>query len=116
MTPILSTQLYIGPWHLVRHVATEPAYQLINGFEALLTLKPDHVVLHINDLLWQGHGNDTPAGNVVRYPIDIGALKQEYEQVVVIQRTFDLEMASVWQRNKPGCMITRCSVSLFQKR
>jgi hypothetical protein len=91
-------QLYISPLHIVRYIAPEPDYQLTNGYEATLSSKPDYVVLHINDILWQGHGNDTPVGDVVRYPLDKKILESEYEQVFTVRRAFDVEMASVWRR------------------
>jgi len=91
-------QLYVSPWHIVRAAAPEPAFELINGYVEAPELSPDYIVVHINDLLWQGHGADTPLGNVVRYPVDRAMLEQDFEQVYVVRRAFDLEVASIWQR------------------
>jgi 4-amino-4-deoxy-L-arabinose transferase-like glycosyltransferase len=91
-------QLYISPWHIVRYIAPDPSYLLTNGSEETLINKPDYVVMHINDLLSQGHGMETPEGDVVRYPFDYEALVREYEQVFAVRRAFDLEVASVWRR------------------
>jgi hypothetical protein len=91
-------QLYLSPRHLIHHFAPAPAYQITNGFESSLSSKPDFVVLHINDLLWQGHGSDTPVGDVVRYPFDPEILKHEFKQVFAVRRAFDLEVASVWRK------------------
>jgi hypothetical protein len=90
--------LYISPWHIVRYIAPDPSYLLTNGSEETLINKPDYVVMHINDLLSQGHGMETPEGDVVRYPFDYEALVREYEQVFAVRRAFDLEVASVWRR------------------
>jgi 4-amino-4-deoxy-L-arabinose transferase-like glycosyltransferase len=90
--------LYVEPWHIVRYIAPDPGYTLTNGFDETLHSKPDFVVVHIGAILWQGEGNDTPIGDVIRYPFNFEVLTREYEQVFVVQRAFNLEMASVWQR------------------
>jgi hypothetical protein len=90
--------LYISPWHIVRYIAPDPSYLLTNGSEETLNNEPDYVVMHINDLLSQGHGMETPEGDVIRYPFDYEALRRDYEQVFAVRRAFDLEVASVWRR------------------
>lgn len=96
--PSQVAQLYIAPWHIVRYIAPDPAYRLTNGFEDSLHSKPDYVVIHINELIWEGNGNDTPEGDVIRYPFDQEILMQKYEKVFSVQRAFDLEMVSIWER------------------
>jgi hypothetical protein len=91
-------QLYIEPWHIIRYIAPNPAYRLANGFEESLLSKPDYVVIHINELIWEGVGLDTPKGDVIRYPFDREILMQKYEKVFSVKRAFDLEMISIWQR------------------
>jgi hypothetical protein len=59
-------QLCGFPWHIVRYAAPGPVYQLTNGLETTLAMEPNYVVLHVNDLLWQGQGTDRPVGEIVR--------------------------------------------------
>ena len=54
--------------------------------------------MHINAILQQGHGKDTPEGEIINYPFDQEVLKREYKQVFAVRRAFDLEVASVWRR------------------
>lgn len=92
-------QLYIGPWHIVRYTAPDPAYKLTNGFEDSLLSKPDYVVVHINEIITEGNErDDTPQGGVIHFPFDREMLTQEYEKVFRVPRAFDLEVVSVWQR------------------
>ena len=60
--------------------------------------QPDYIVIHIGEIIWQGEGRDDTQGSIFRYPFDPEVLYKEYEQVLVIRRAFDLEVASVWKR------------------
>lgn len=91
-------QLYVEPWHIVNYLAPDPAYELTDGFEESLAANPDYVVIHIGAVIWQGEGTDNPQGSIFRYPFDPEVLSNEYEQVFVVRRAFDLEVASVWKR------------------
>ena len=91
-------QLYVGPWHIVKSMAPNPVYELTDGFEKTLEAKPDYIVIHIGEIIWQGEGRDDTQGSIFRYPFDPEVLYKEYEQVLVIRRAFDLEVASVWKR------------------
>jgi hypothetical protein len=91
-------QLYVGPWHIVKSMAPDPVYKLIDGFAKTPDAKPDYIVIHIGEIIWQGEGNDSPQGSIFRYPFEPEVLHEEYEQVLVIRRAFDLEVASVWKR------------------
>lgn len=93
-----TVQLYVMPWHIVRSMAPKSGYKITKGSESSLFAEPDYVVVHIGALIWQGEGDDTPQGSVFRYPFDLDALSRDYEKVFVVQRAFDLEMASVWKR------------------
>jgi hypothetical protein len=93
-----AAQLYVGPWHIVRHIAPNPGYHLTNGFDESLLSKPDYVGVDINSVIWHGFGDDTPEGNIFRYPFNIEQLQREYEQVFVVERAFRLEVASIWKR------------------
>jgi hypothetical protein len=96
--PDQNVQLYLGPWHIVRHVAPDPSYRLSNGFEETLEAEPDYVVVHINETIWSGNDRDTPVEDVIRYPFDLELLMQEYEKVFSVERSFELEMISIWRR------------------
>lgn len=92
-------QLYVGPWHIVRYVAPDPAYKMTNGFEDSLRSQPDYVVVHINELLLEANDrDDTPQGGVISYPFDRVLLTREYEKAFAVSRAFGIEMASVWKR------------------
>jgi len=91
-------QLYVGPWHIVRYFAPDPHYHLTNGYEESLLSKPDYVVVHINELIDDGFGRDTPVGEVIHYPFDQEILRREYEKVYSVERAFGIEMVSIWQR------------------
>jgi 4-amino-4-deoxy-L-arabinose transferase-like glycosyltransferase len=91
-------QLYVGPWHIVNSIAPDPIYEISDGREETLDVKPDFVVIHIGETISQGVGNESPQENIFRYPFDPDALYRDYEKVFVVRRAFDLEMASVWMR------------------
>jgi 4-amino-4-deoxy-L-arabinose transferase-like glycosyltransferase len=91
-------QLYVDPWHIVRHYAPEPAYILTNGLEEPQNSTPDYIVIHINTVLSQGMGTDYPDVNIFQYPFDLEQLEQEYEKTFVVRRAFGLEFAQIWQR------------------
>lgn len=91
-------QLYVEPWHIVNYIAPNPVYELTDGFEESLAANPDFVVVHIGALIWQGEGSDNPQGSIFRHRFNPGTLLNEYEQVFVVRRAFDLEVASIWQR------------------
>jgi hypothetical protein len=93
-----AAQLYVGPWHIVRHIAPNPGYHLTNGFDESLLSKPDYVGVDINSIIWHGFGDDTPEGNIFRYPFNIEELQRDYDQVFVVERAFGLEVASIWKR------------------
>jgi hypothetical protein len=93
-----TVMLYVGPQHIVRHVAPDPSYQIMDSHEETLLSQPDYVVVHINEILWSGSGTDTPETNVIRYPFDRVLLEREYEKVFSIQRAFGVEMVSIWRR------------------
>lgn len=90
--------LYVMEKHIVQATAPHPAYRLQSGYEASLNTHPDYVVVHINAIIWQGWGLDTPVGDVFRYPYDPARLAREYVKVFSVPRAFGLEMASVWKR------------------
>lgn len=90
--------MYVASWDIVRYAAPKPTYQLINGLETAPLSEPDYVAIHINELLGQGHGTDTPVGEVSRYPFARERLLRDYEPVFVVQRAFGLQVASVWKR------------------
>ena len=92
-------QLYLHPKHIVGFIAPNPQYIMSNGFNDSLLSKPDYVVVHINGLIWHGFGLDTPEGDIIRYPFDQEILKQDYKKVFSIERAFDIEIVSIWQRN-----------------
>ena len=91
-------QVYGAPRHIVEMIAPDPAYQVIDGLQGNYIQKPDYVVIHVESMIWQGEGSDNPQGSIFRYPFDPEVLHEEYEQVLVIRRAFDLEVASVWKR------------------
>jgi hypothetical protein len=91
-------QLYFGPWHIVRHIAPHPGYHLTNGFDESLLSKPDYVGVDINSIIWHGFGDDTPDGDIIRYPFDMEIIERDYEKVFVVQRVFGLEIAAIWKR------------------
>ena len=91
-------QLYVEPWHIVDSMTHDAVYKITDGFEEPLDTGPDYVVIHIGALIWQGEGNDNPQGSIIRSPFDIEVLQDEYEQVFIVHRAFDLEVASVWKR------------------
>jgi hypothetical protein len=93
-----TVQLYVGPWHMVKAMATDPAYKIVNGLTDQPVAEPDYVVIDINSTLWHGEGSDTPEGSVFRYPVDVNMLHREYEKVFFVRRAFDIEMASIWKR------------------
>jgi 4-amino-4-deoxy-L-arabinose transferase-like glycosyltransferase len=96
--PGQSAQLYVGPWHIVRSLAPNPAYTITDGSGQGLETKPDYVVIHIGALIRQGEGNDNPRGDIYDYPFDLKVLHNEYEQVFAVERAFGLKVASVWKR------------------
>lgn len=91
-------QLYVGPWHIVRALAPDPAYQIVNGLSDRSVSRPDYIMIEINSTLWPGEGSDTPEGSVFLYPVNIIKLQSEYEKVFSVQRAYGIEMASVWKR------------------
>jgi hypothetical protein len=90
--------LYGAPHHIVEMTSPDPDYQLKDGIQGNLNQKPDYVLIHLESIIWQGRGNDTPGENIFRYPFDIRVLQREYQQVFSVQRAFDLEVASIWKR------------------
>ena len=92
-------QLYVGPsWHIVNSIAPGPIYEISNGREETLDVKPDFVVIHIGATIWQGEGVDAPTDSIFQHPYDLDVLHRNYEKVFSVKRAFDLEMASVWKR------------------
>ena len=92
-----TAQLYVLPWHIVHATAGAPAYRLEDGLKGSLYSNPDYVVIHINAIIWQGWGTDTPRGKVIVHPYDPIYLGQRYTKVFSVQRAFGLEVASVWK-------------------
>jgi hypothetical protein len=90
--------LYAGPPYVIEALTPDPVYTLIYGPEGNLGSKPDYVVVHMDHIIRQGEGNDTPQENIFEYPFDYGVLQDEYEKVFAVHRAFNLEMASVWKR------------------
>ena len=70
-------QLYLKPRHIVGFVAPNPHYRMTNGYNDTLLSNPDYVVVHINGLISDGFGSDTPEGDIIRYPFDQEILKRE---------------------------------------
>lgn len=95
-------QLYVEPLHIVKAMAADSVYDVIDGRETTLSSKPDYVVVHIGATIVQGEGRENPPGDVFQYPFDISVLQREYEQVFSVRRAFDLEMAGVWKRKQPA--------------
>lgn len=91
-------QMYVGPWHIVRALAPDPAYQIVNGLSDRSVSRPDYIMMEINSTLWPGGGSDTLEGSVFRYPVNVNMLHSEYEKVFSVQRAYGIEMASVWKR------------------
>jgi hypothetical protein len=91
-------QLYVEPLHIVKTMAPDPAYEIIDGRETTLSTKPDYVVVHIGATIQQGEGPENPHEDVFQYPFDISVLEKEYDQVFSVRRAFGLEMAGVWRR------------------
>jgi hypothetical protein len=87
---------YVAPWHIIQATAPNPIYRIENGFKGTIRSRPDYVVVHINELIWNGWGTDTPRGNVFRYPFDRTWLEANYIKVFSVPRAFGIEMASVW--------------------
>jgi hypothetical protein len=90
--------LYAGPPYIIDTLAPDPAYAIIYGPKSNLDSKPDYVVVHMDSIIRQGEGSDTPQENIFEYPFDYGILQREYEKVFSVWRAFNLEMASVWKR------------------
>lgn len=90
--------LYVEPWHIVKVMAPDPAYELTDGRTASLSSKADYIVIHIGSVIWQGAGDDSPQGSIYRYPFDVDTMQREYEKVFSVQRAFGLEMASIWRK------------------
>ena len=78
--------------------APDPDYQLKDGIQGNLNQKPDYVLIHLDSIIWQAGGNDTPRENIFRYPFDIRVLQREYQQVFSVKRAVDLKVASSWKR------------------
>jgi hypothetical protein len=90
--------VYAMPWHIVNATAQNPSYTLLSGYDHSLMIKPDYVMVHINILIWNGWHNDTPQGDVIRYPYDPVKLGKEYRLVFRLPRAFGLEAVSIWKR------------------
>jgi hypothetical protein len=91
--------LYLHEMHVVRFVSPDPYYHIMNGFDDKPNSPPDYIVIHINATIDQGHGIETPVGDIIKTPVDPNVLEREYSQVYFVQRAFGLRMVSVWQRN-----------------
>jgi hypothetical protein len=94
-----SALLYVEPWHIVRHFAPEPNYQLIHGWgNPDISQKHDYIAFHIDAVLSLKTAlisTDSPRSQI---PFDTEILHQEYEQIFSVKRAFDLEFASIWRR------------------
>ena len=74
---------YVSPWHIVEAAAPNPAYRIESGMRKEPFARPDYVVTHINDQLWQGWGaNDSPPENVYAAPYDPAWLEANYRRGV----------------------------------
>ena len=97
---------YVYPWHILEATCPNPAFRVIRGKWDSLYSEPDYVIAHINHMIRQswavyftGEANNAPAESIWWEPYDADWLEAHYTKVGAVTRAFDIEMASIWERN-----------------
>jgi 4-amino-4-deoxy-L-arabinose transferase-like glycosyltransferase len=98
--------VYAYPWHIVESACPDPPFRARHGQKDSVRTRPDYVIIHINHRIrakwsawFSGGENNLPADSVFWEPYDADWLHVNFTKVFSVQRAFDIEMASVWQRN-----------------
>ena len=83
--------------HIVQAIAPAPAFRLLDGLTTPID-EADYVVTQFNSELRGGWGAENPQGSIYNYPYDRAQLELEFRKVFSVNRAFDIEVASVWER------------------
>ena len=90
--------VYLYPWHIVEAVLPNPRFSIIDGRRGAPRRAPDYVVCHINYEIRPGWGSDDPEGDIYQHPCYVALWDAGYTKVFSVQRTFGIEVASVWKK------------------
>jgi hypothetical protein len=91
---------YISAPHIVAAFFVDPPFRVLNGLANRDALnEADYVLTSLNGDIVVGDGPENPEGNPYKFPLyDRAALERDFERVFTVQRAFELEVATVWQR------------------
>jgi hypothetical protein len=91
---------YISASHIVAAFFGNPPFRVIDGIANRDALtEADYVLTSLNGDIVVGDGPENPEGDPYKFPFyDRAALERDFERVFTVQRAFDLEVATVWQR------------------
>jgi 4-amino-4-deoxy-L-arabinose transferase-like glycosyltransferase len=97
---------YVYPWHIVEATCPEPAFRITHGVRESVRTRPDYVITHINHEIraaWSawlsGLEFNVAAESVFWEPYDADWLHSHFTQVATVRRAFEIEMATIWERN-----------------
>ena len=94
---------FANPSHIVRAVAGDPDYRLIEGRAGDGALADaDWVVTSLNAELRRGYGPGRPEGPLFDRRYDAEYLRAQFTRVFAVRRAFGLEVAAVWRRKPEG--------------
>ena len=97
---------FIYPWHIVEATCPDLSFIFVRGNWESTPQDADYVIIHINHTIrekwsswFSGLENNRSAERIYWEPYDAEWLQSHYTKVFSVPRAFDLEIASVWQRN-----------------
>jgi hypothetical protein len=95
---------FVRPWHIRDASLPEPRFRVVDGLENPAAIADaDYVLTTLAAEIGHGYGADDP-GAVSAIPYDAARLERDFTRVFRVTRAFDLEVATVWQRNYNGAV------------